>query len=109
MSNDLISRSALLQALKGNVLVDVTSNLENAIAEQPTAYDLDKVVKLIQHSVYRFPVFCLIHVYLRPSQSPTLQAHRNSHILYCLYHPISGNYDTNHRYHCGHTLPGPSH
>ncbi len=45
MSNDLISRSALLQALKGNVLVDVTSNLENAIAEQPTAYDLDKVVK----------------------------------------------------------------
>jgi hypothetical protein len=45
MSNDLISRSALLQALKGNVLVDVTSNLENAIEEQPTAYDLDKVVK----------------------------------------------------------------
>ena len=45
MSNDLISRSALLQALKGNVLVDVTSSLENAIEEQPTAYDLDKVIE----------------------------------------------------------------
>ena len=45
MSNDLISRSALMQALRGNVLVDVTSNLEQAIAEQPTAYDLDKVIK----------------------------------------------------------------
>ena len=45
MSNDLISRSALMQALRGNVLVDVTSNLEQAIAEQPTAYDPDKVIK----------------------------------------------------------------
>ncbi len=45
MSNDLISRSALMQALRGNVLVDVTPNLEQAIAEQPTAYDLDKVIK----------------------------------------------------------------
>ena len=45
MSNDLISRSALMQALRGNVLVDVTSNLEQAIAEQPTAYDLDKVIE----------------------------------------------------------------
>lgn len=45
MSNDLISRSALMQALRGNVLVDVTSNLEQAVAEQPTAYDLDKVIK----------------------------------------------------------------
>lgn len=45
MSNDLISRSALIQALRGNVLVDVTPNLENAIEDQPTAYDLDKVIK----------------------------------------------------------------
>ena len=45
MSNDLISRSALMQALRGNVLVDVTPNLEQAITEQPTAYDMDKVIK----------------------------------------------------------------
>ena len=48
MSNDLISRSALMQALRGNVLVDVTPNLEQAIAEQPTAYDLDKVIKELE-------------------------------------------------------------
>lgn len=43
MSNDLISRSALMQSLRGNVLVEVTPNLEQAIAEQPAAYDVDKV------------------------------------------------------------------
>ena len=45
MSNDLISRSALMQSLRNNVLVDVTPNLEQAIAEQPIAYDVDKVVE----------------------------------------------------------------
>ena len=45
MSNDLISRSALMQSLRNNVLVDVTPNLEQAIEEQPTAYDVDKVVE----------------------------------------------------------------
>lgn len=44
MSGDLISRSALMQSLRNNVLVDVTPNLERAIDEQPTAYDVDKVV-----------------------------------------------------------------
>ena len=48
MSNDLISRSELMQSLRGNVLVDVTPKLEQAIAEQPTAYDVDKVVKLLE-------------------------------------------------------------
>ena len=43
MNNDLISRSALMQSLRGNVLVEVTPNLEQAIAEQPAAYDVDKV------------------------------------------------------------------
>lgn len=43
MSNDLVSRSALMQSLRGDVLVEVTPNLEQAIAEQPTAYDVDKV------------------------------------------------------------------
>ncbi|MCI8692601.1 MAG: hypothetical protein HFH91_07650 [Lachnospiraceae bacterium] len=44
MSNDLISRSALMQSLRGNVLIDVTPNLEQAIAEQPTADYVDKVI-----------------------------------------------------------------
>lgn len=48
MSNDLISRSILMQSLRGNVLVDVTLNLEQAIAEQPIAYDVDKVVEQIR-------------------------------------------------------------
>lgn len=48
MSGDLISRSALMQSLRGNVLVDVTTNLEQAIEEQPTAYDVDKVVEEMQ-------------------------------------------------------------
>lgn len=48
MSNDLISRSALIQSLRNNLLVDVTPNLEQAIAEQPTAYDVDKVVEQLE-------------------------------------------------------------
>ena len=48
MSNDLISRSALMQSLRNNVLVDVTPNLEQAIEEQPTAYDVDKVVEQLE-------------------------------------------------------------
>lgn len=48
MNNDLISRSALLQSLRGNVLVDVTPDLEQAVEEQPTAYDVDKVVERLE-------------------------------------------------------------
>ena len=48
MNGDLISRSALMQSLRNNVLVDVTPNLEQAIAEQPTAYGLDKVVDRLE-------------------------------------------------------------
>lgn len=51
MSNDLISRSALMQSLRNNVLVDVTPNLEQAIDEQPTAYDVDKVVERLEEKV----------------------------------------------------------
>ena len=51
MSGDLISRSALMQSLRGNVLVDVTPNLEQAIEEHPTAYDVDKVVEQINDLV----------------------------------------------------------
>lgn len=52
MSNDLISRSALMQSLRNNVLVDVTSNLEQAIEEQPVAYDVDKVVERLEKAKY---------------------------------------------------------
>lgn len=48
MSNDLISRNELLDSLRGNVLVDVTSELEKVILEQPTAYDLDKVIEQLE-------------------------------------------------------------
>lgn len=48
MINDLISRSALMQSLRNNVLVDVTPNLEQAIEEQPVAYDVDKVVERLE-------------------------------------------------------------
>lgn len=50
MNGDLISRSALMQSLRGNVLVDVTPNLEQAIEEQPTAYDVDKVVERLEEA-----------------------------------------------------------
>lgn len=43
MIDDLISRKALLDSLRGNVLVDVTSELEEAIKGQPTAFDKEKV------------------------------------------------------------------
>ena len=34
-----------MDALRGNVLVDVTPALEDAISEIPIAYDVDKVVE----------------------------------------------------------------
>lgn len=48
MKNDLISRSALMNHLRGNVFVDVTPALEQAVKDEPTAYDVDKVVKEIE-------------------------------------------------------------
>lgn len=51
MSNDLISRSVLIQSLRSNVLIDVTPNLEKAIDEQPTAYDVDKVVGRLEDKI----------------------------------------------------------
>lgn len=40
-----------MQSLRNNVLVDVTPNLEQAITEQPTAYDLDKVVEQLEENI----------------------------------------------------------
>jgi len=53
MSDDLISRSALMQSLRNNVLVDLTSNLEQAIEEQPVAYNLDKVVERLEEMLLK--------------------------------------------------------
>ena len=46
----LISRSALMQSLRNNVLVDVTQYLEQAIEEQPIAYNVDKVIAELKES-----------------------------------------------------------
>lgn len=48
--SDLISRKALLDSLRGNVLVDVTPKLEEAIEDQPTAFDKEKVVLELQEA-----------------------------------------------------------
>lgn len=48
IGDGLISRKALLDSLRGNVLVDVTSELEEAIEDQPTAFDKEKVMKQFQ-------------------------------------------------------------
>ena len=60
MKNDLISRSALIDHLRGNVFVDVTPALEQAIKDEPTAYDVDKVVEKLEGElelvVTQFPV-----------------------------------------------------
>ena len=45
MSDDLISRKALLDSLRGNVLVDVTPEIEKAVEEQQTACDKGKVIE----------------------------------------------------------------
>ena len=40
----LIDADELMDSLKGNVLIDVTTELEKTIAEQPTAFDKEKVI-----------------------------------------------------------------
>lgn len=56
MSDDLINRNALLNCLRGNVLIDVTPELEKTIQEQPTAFDKEKVIELMQkHSHNYYP------------------------------------------------------
>lgn len=49
MGDDLIGRSALMQSLRGNVLVEVTQNLEQAIKEQPAAYGADFRERLAEY------------------------------------------------------------
>lgn len=70
MSNDLISRSALMQSLRNNVLVDVTPNLEQAIEEQPVAYNLDKVVEQLEKAKYEDDLYpCNLAVEIEEAKS----------------------------------------
>lgn len=52
----LIDADRLMDSLKGNVLIDVTPELEDTIAQQPTAFDKEKVIEKIkdESSLERF-------------------------------------------------------
>lgn len=41
----LIDADRLMDRLRGNVLIDVTPELEETIAQQPTAFDKEKVIE----------------------------------------------------------------
>ena len=41
----LIDADRLMDSLRGNFLIDVTPELEEAIAQQPTAFDKEKVIE----------------------------------------------------------------
>lgn len=41
----LIDADRLMDNLRGNVLIDVTPELEDTIAQQPTAFDKEKVIE----------------------------------------------------------------
>ena len=44
----LIDADKLMDSLRGNVLIDVTPELEDTIAQQPTAFDKEKVIEKIK-------------------------------------------------------------
>ena len=48
IGDDLISRRGLMESLRGNVLVDVTAALEEAIISQPAACDIDGITAQIE-------------------------------------------------------------
>lgn len=48
----LIDADKLMNALRGNVLVDVTTEIEKTVFEQPTAYDVEKVVEQLEKAKY---------------------------------------------------------
>lgn len=53
----LIDADELMDSLRGNVLIDVTSELEETIVHQPTAFDKDKVrrelIELRNEEIYK--------------------------------------------------------
>lgn len=46
----LIDADRLMDRLRGNVLIDVTTELEKTIADQPTAFDKEKVMDELQNA-----------------------------------------------------------
>ena len=53
----LIDANRLMDSLRGNLLIDVTTELEKTIAEQPTAFDKEKVrrelIELRNEEIYK--------------------------------------------------------
>ena len=53
----LIDANRLMDSLRGNLLIDVTTELEKTIVEQPTAFDKDKVrrelIELRNEEIYK--------------------------------------------------------
>ena len=47
----LIDADKLMDSLKGNVLIDVTPELEDTIAQQPTAFDKEKVIEKLKGEI----------------------------------------------------------
>lgn len=47
----LIDADRLMDSLRGNVLIDVTPELEDTIAQQPTAFDEEKVIKELREEL----------------------------------------------------------
>ena len=47
----LIDADKLMDSLKGNVLIDVTPELEDTIAQQPTAFDKEKVIEELKGEI----------------------------------------------------------
>lgn len=46
----LIDADRMMDSLRGNVLIDVTPELEDTIAQQPTAFDMENVINEIHVS-----------------------------------------------------------
>lgn len=44
----LLDADRLMDSLRGNVLIDVTPELENEVARQPTAFDKEKAIEEIK-------------------------------------------------------------
>ena len=45
----LIDAERLMYSLRGNVLIDVVPELEETIAQQPTAFDKERVIKELEY------------------------------------------------------------
>lgn len=57
----LIDADELMDSLRGNVLIDVTTKLEKTIAEQQTAFDKEKVIEELK-SPYNYTIMAGKHI-----------------------------------------------